>query len=71
MGILFASKEKHFNPEGAHNTLETLKNNMEMAPIEDILVATQSSSASTLNMISYFTHDSVDCPDGYTRTNLG
>ncbi|CAD8195958.1 unnamed protein product [Paramecium pentaurelia] len=71
MALLFASKVKHFNPEGAHNTLETLKNNMQLTPIEDIVVATPSSSASALNMISHYTHDAVDCPDGYGKAHLG
>jgi Na+/serine symporter len=40
MALLFAAKVKHYNPEGAHNTLKTLKNNMVQNPIEDIVLAT-------------------------------
>lgn len=29
MAILFSAKVQHYNPEGAHNTLETLKNNLQ------------------------------------------
>ncbi|CAD8121579.1 unnamed protein product [Paramecium sonneborni] len=71
MALIFAYKVKHLNPEGAHNTLETLKNNLQMAPIEDIVVATQSTSAVGHNVIPHFTHDQVECPNGYGRTHLG
>lgn len=63
MSCMVGAKIKHFNPEGAHNTLSTLKENLEKNPIEDIVVGRETESHIT--MVEYFRHKDVECPDGY------
>ena len=50
MSCMVNAKIKHFNPEGAHNTLLTLKENLEKDPIEDIVVGNEART-SHLSMI--------------------
>lgn len=69
MSCMVGAKIKHFNPEGAHNTLKTLKENLEMDPIEDIIEANEVTPEVT--MIEYFRHRNIRCPNGYELADIG
>lgn len=65
LSCMVGVKIKHFNPEGAHNTLSTLKDNLEKNPIEDIVLGSETTTSSHMTMFEYFKHKNVNCPNGY------
>ncbi|CAK59004.1 unnamed protein product (macronuclear) [Paramecium tetraurelia] len=69
MSCMVGAKIKHFNPEGAHNTLSTLKDNLSKNPIEDLVEGNEVASHTT--MIDYFRHKDIACPDGYEIAQIG
>ncbi|CAK89510.1 unnamed protein product (macronuclear) [Paramecium tetraurelia] len=70
MSCMIGAKTKHLNPEGAHNTLSTLKENLSKNPIEDIVVGGEGAS-SHMTMFEYYSHKDVGCPDGYEAADIG